>query len=103
MQELKTTILKVESLLLKHPILRDDENRLCATYWNIQLKSYGLALESMTALDFLKMMSEKKLTPESTITRARRKVNQDNEETRGKSYKGRKEKEIEYRQEINNI
>jgi hypothetical protein len=79
---------QVKSLLEMEEGLRDNDTRLIAIYWAYEI---GIEqLKGLSANDFLANVAAGKLTPADTITRARRKVQEDNEELRGVKYKKRK-------------
>lgn len=78
---------KVYKLLNKHPQLRDDDKKLCWSYWAIE----GKAWNTMTKEAYLSATSE------SSITRAKRKVQEEHPELRGKSYESRQSLSIEAR------
>ena len=73
---------------------------LTLVFWESELNK---DLRDISALSLLMDINHKKATPQSTILRARRQLNQLEPETRGKSYKGRKENETVITQNINKI
>ena len=73
-------------LLNQHPHLRDDDNKLIATIWKKELKS-----NSHTALEFLQMYADKRLTNAESIRRCRAKIQELSPELRGLKYKARHE------------
>jgi len=84
---IKNTAKKVEAMLYKTPILRDDDNRLVANYW---YKEIGPGLiDNMSIIDFLTKYSTGQLTSADTITRARRKVQENNPSLRGEKWEDR--------------
>jgi hypothetical protein len=98
-KQIKNNLDKVYSLLTNQPELRENDNRLTAVFWAYEL---GLDnLHKMTASELLAKLSKGQLTASDTITRARRKVQEENEGLRGSNYKGRQEKEQEVRKNIN--
>jgi hypothetical protein len=60
-------------------------------------------LKSMSAYDFLKILSEDKLTPASTIIRVRRKLQEDYIDLRGKKYEERMNAGEDTRKKIKNL
>jgi len=73
-------------LLNLHPHLRDDDNKLIATIWKKELNS-----NSHTALEFLQMYADKRLTNAESIRRCRAKIQELSPELRGLKYKARHE------------
>jgi hypothetical protein len=76
----------VTQLLNQHPHLRDDDNKLIATIWKKELKS-----NSHSALEFLQMYADKRLTNAESIRRCRAKIQELSPELRGLKYKARHE------------
>mgnify|MGYP003149960073 FL=1 len=78
---------KIERLLLEEPVLRDNDSKLVANVW------YSLIgdsrIKDMSAMDFLRAYADNKITPADTITRARRKLQEDNPDFRGDKWADR--------------
>lgn len=98
----KTTKDKVKSLLVQFPHLRDSDERLIATYWMKEAGSKD-ALDSMSATQFLLNFVSGAYTNPESIRRVRQKIQEENEELRGKSYYKRQKLEINVRSEIRNL
>jgi hypothetical protein len=98
--QMRHTKSKVKVLLEKVPHTRDDDNKLIANFWNQELKESS---EKMLAKDFLNYFANGKLTPAETIRRNRQLLQEEFEELRGKSYRGRKISGIEGRTEIKKV
>lgn len=92
---------KVKLLLEEMPHLRDSDERLVCNIWFNQIGKEKLY--AMTAMDLLATIAEGKLESTESILRARRKVQEENETLRGKSYNPRKKKQIEITQNINKL
>ena len=73
----------VKNLLTKYSSLRDSDRLLVAEFWKQELKA-------LKTTDLLMMLKVGKLTSYDTITRVRRKVQEENKNLRGKLYKERK-------------
>lgn len=54
---------KVEHLLTHYPHLRDDDNKLIANFWHMELKQVGA-----TKANFLELYADKRLTNAESIT-----------------------------------
>ncbi|MEY4573780.1 MAG: hypothetical protein RLZ10_3086 [Bacteroidota bacterium] len=61
------------------------------------------ALERMTSLEFFMKYVEGVYTSSDSITRMRRKVQEDNESLRGQTYYKRQKLEKEFREEIKHV
>lgn len=103
MSKLKQTYYKVKSLLEYKEKYRDNDELLVAKYWLIEASAMHLDFDFLPTKQFLIMYKDGKFTPADTILRARRKVNEHFEHTRGKSYKPRKEKQKEIKAELKEI
>ncbi len=91
---------KVTQLLTNQPELRDNDNRLIAVFWSYEIGVDNL--HKLSASELLAKLSGGKLTSGDTITRARRKVQEENEHLKGRVSKIRKELAEEVRMNINN-
>ena len=78
----------VASILQRYNSTKDSDGALIATFYLNEVGGKDI-LKSMTAYDFLKILSEDKLTPASTIIRVRRKLQEDYIDLRGKKYEER--------------
>jgi len=82
---------------------RDCDYLLAGKIWTKELRAQGIKIEKINAVRFIYLQKEKKISSYDTITRARRKCNEMHSNTIGKSYKNRKDKEKEVKQEIREI
>jgi hypothetical protein len=90
----------VEDLLHQYAHYRDSDTRIIAHIWMRQLG--GLEnMKSISLYDFLQLWIENKnIVSPDTITRARRKVQEENVDLRGKTYKKRKEQSKDVKKNI---
>jgi hypothetical protein len=90
----------VQDLLQQYEHYRDSDTRVIAHIWMRQLG--GLEkMKSISLYDFLQIWIENKnIVSPDTITRARRKVQEENVSLRGKSYKQRKEQSKKVKENI---
>lgn len=102
LKEFKSVKDRVKYLLLKYPHLRDNDNKLVANYWFFELKDRGVNLSDISASELLNLFSNKKLSSFESISRCRRKLQEENEILRGKSYQKRKAEEDYTKKNINN-
>ena len=78
----------VANILQRYNSTKDSDGALIATFYLNEIGGKDI-LKSMSAYDFLKILSEDKLTPASTIIRVRRKLQEDYIDLRGKKYEDR--------------
>jgi len=74
---------RVKALLVRHPHLRNSDNKLIATIWQSDLIKMGLVSMDITAYEFLKLYSFEELSNAETIRRVRQKIQEENPELRG--------------------
>ncbi len=91
---------RVKALLVKHPHLRDSDNKLIATIWKRDLMNRKLNSNSITANTFLTFYSIGELTNAETIRRVRQKLQEENPELRGTVNEARQKEGEEVRREI---
>lgn len=87
--QMKTAKKRVEYLLNKTPHLRDDDNKLIATYHYFEIGAEKV--QNMSAMDFLTLYSEAKLTSSESIRRVRAKLQETKPELRGEKYNRRQQ------------
>lgn len=92
--DFKTITERVRFLLETRPQLRDNAMALVANYHYLELGKD--AVDEMTANDFLAKLALVKVTSFDSIDRAKRKLQQENEELRGSMYKVKKKIEIPF-------
>lgn len=99
--EIKLLCETVRKLLSTTPEYRDDDRRLVAHVWMNQCGGIE-KLKNLSAYDFLKSYCRNKgiLSSHDSITRARRKVQEQSPELRGNNYYKRMEQESVVRKEI---
>lgn len=86
---MKTAKERVEHLLRKTPHLRDDDNKLIATYHYNEIGAENV--QKMPAMEFLHLYADGKLTSSESIRRVRAKLQETNPELRGKKYNRRQQ------------
>lgn len=74
---------KVKDYLRRYKFLQDDDNRLVTTVWYFEMKENGYTPDQMTGTDALRIIASGELTTAEAITRARRKMQEENPELRG--------------------
>jgi len=101
-ENLKDKKQAVASLLQRYKSTKDSDNALIASFYLMEMGGKEV-LENMSAFEFLKMLSEDKLTPASTIIRVRRKLQEDYIELRGSKYEERINSGEDTRKKIKNL
>lgn len=100
--EIKELAEKVKTLLMSYPHLRDSDKKLVSTVWAMDIAvELKTKVDSVTALQLLEALAEGKLSNHDSITRARRKVQQDNPDLRGTKYEERKKEAKDTKENIN--
>jgi hypothetical protein len=97
----KTVKNLIQLMLEEKEHLRDSDEALASNILYMFLKIKNIDCEKITAFELLKMYAKNELPTVDYITRVRRKLQEDNENLRGKTYKARKNKEEEVKQNIN--
>lgn len=80
--------------------MRDDDKILCTNFWAMEISRLGKEYETLSFTEFGELYMSGKLTNHDIITRARRRVTENNPELRGKNYTERKRQEESVREEI---
>jgi len=80
----------VFDLLSKHPVLRDNDTLLISSVWDVQLEQKDYE----GSRDFLDVMRLGYLAKPESVTRARRKIQEDNPLLRGKTHAKRQEEQL---------
>ncbi len=93
----------VKTLLIAKQDYRDSDSLLVVRMWYDELKLSHINAKDITAIQFMEMYRDEKLTSADTITRARRKVQEENISLRGKSYKERQKKQEEVIQQLKSL
>ena len=86
----------IEGLLISYPQLRDDDRRLVANVWYGEMNKDGIT-------DFLTAYATKQITMSDTITRIRRKLQEDRPDLRGAKWAERHKKETQVIQDLKRI
>lgn len=93
---------RVESLLRRSSQCRDSDQRIIASIWRSNLEAHGHDVHQISAFRLLEIMVHESILPSpESIRRARQKLQEENPELRGESYRARHNKEEpETRKEI---
>ncbi len=101
-KQIKALKQTVSNLLFAKESNRNSDLKLIANIWHEEIGGSEKAT-MITAKDFLYLLSQGKLSSPESIMRVRRKIQEQNPLLRGASYKQRKEKETEVKQEIHKV
>lgn len=93
----------VEKLLTEQPHLRDDDNKLLASVWYIEIKQRKLIPEKITGFKVLGLIAEKKLSNSESIRRSRAKLQELNVNLRGNIYYERHKHKADVEHELRNF
>lgn len=80
----------VKSFLKQKPYLRDDDERLTTHIWFKELEILGIDPHTTPITEFLRKYADKKITQAPSISRMRRKLQEEDPFLRGKKYYKRK-------------
>ena len=90
-QKMSNILDKVINLLNKHPQLRDSDDKLTATIWYHHIDN----VKSITGMQLLHKFAKGDLPSYESISRCRRKVQEEKPELRGKQWEKRHQKNIQ--------
>lgn len=98
MKKLFAVLDEVEKFLTIYPILRDDDNKLMANTWGMYIGETDL--NNMSGRDVLSALSEGKLPSYESISRCRRKLQEECPNLRGEKWYERHKRADNIRREI---
>lgn len=90
-------------ILTEDPRTRDDDQLLCAIIWSRLAMKQGLDVRNKTGYEFLLLYVQNKLVSADTITRARRKIQEERPSLRGKKYVERQMKQAQVISELRTL
>tara|TARA_R100001530_G_scaffold131881_1_gene103825 strand:+ start:114 stop:422 length:309 start_codon:yes stop_codon:yes gene_type:complete len=96
---MKNMLNKVISLLTAYPSLRDSDERLAANIWHRHIKN----VDEIDAITLLSRFAEGKLPSYESISRCRRKIQEEKPELRGKKWAKRHSKQKVIKEQIKEI
>jgi hypothetical protein len=89
----------VKVLLTDYKHLRDSDERLIANIWTYEVGGKD-KLKKMNGLDLLMFVADGRLTPSDSITRVRRKLQEEYEHLRGESYVARQNNQAKIKKQL---
>ena len=90
----------VHGLILKHHVLRDNDYKLVVAVWNRELLEQDISIREISGYDAFKLVSDGKVSPVESITRCRRKLQEEFPALRGARYNERHGIETEVKEEL---
>ena len=100
-QKMFSVLKEVTFFLVKHPPLRDNDERLMANIW---WKFLGEAnIDTMSARDILKRLAKGDLPSYESISRCRRKIQETNPTLRGRTWEARHKKQKSVKNELKEL
>ena len=96
MKKIFSVLNEVKDFLIKHPALRDSDERLMANIWGKYLGDPSY----VNGNDILKMLANKELPSYESISRCRRKIQQATPHLRGEKWDERHKRSKKIRKEI---
>jgi len=97
------TVEKVEDILRRYPQAKDNDNILVALYWWDELENNPHQIDREKFKLFLSYFREGNVTMPDTITRARRKLQNDKKSLRGDKYNARKKRAENVRYDLSTL
>lgn len=92
---------RVKQLLERNAHLRDSDDKLVSSIWLLDINNLGYKALQLNSFEFLKLYSEGKITPADSITRCRRKLQEEHEHLRGETYTERQAKQSKVINDLN--
>ena len=91
---------KIKDILLSKTHCRDSDVYLIYEIWKNELAEYNLNIKNMHLVPVLKMWEKREISHPSAIMRARRKVQEDNPETRGSKWEERHKQQKQVQEDL---
>ena len=85
MKKIFSVLDEVKDFLIKHPALRDSDERLMANIWNSHIGN----LEDVDGKEILSMLANHELPSYESISRCRRKLQEENPNLQGEKWEQR--------------
>ena len=105
MTKISSVLNTVKAMLTEYPHLRDDDQKLMANMWykTICYDIDGYNAGEMSAFDLLQMLSDRRLPSYESISRCRRKLQEEFPDLRGDKYEDRHAYQKEIINDLNSI
>ena len=90
----------VIDLLRQYPTFRDSDEQLVAWIWKLEMEAKGYPTTNTPTANFLKLLAFGNFTSSESITRMRRKVQEEFKELRGEKYNQRQANQSKVKKEL---
>jgi len=95
--DIKNTVIE---LLTQYSDFKDNDQQLVAWFWKLEMEAHGYPASSTQTQTFFKLMAFGKLTSSDTITRMRRRVQEEFVELRGEKYSKRQSNQEKVKKDL---
>jgi hypothetical protein len=95
--DIKKTVIE---LLTQYSDFKDNDQQLVAWFWKLEMEAHGYPASSTPTQTFFKLMAFGKLTSSDTITRMRRRVQEEFVELRGEKYSKRQSNQEKVKKDL---
>ena len=95
--DIKNTVIE---LLTQYSDFKDNDQQLVAWFWKLEMEAHGYPASSTPTQTFFKLMAFGKLTSSDTITRMRRRVQEEFVELRGEKYSKRQSNQEKVKKDL---
>mgnify|MGYP003147911329 FL=1 len=92
----------IKELLEEYPIIRDEDRRLVCNVWWLEMGG-SASVKKLTAPDFMNKVANGSLSSWETITRIRRKLQEEIPDLRGKKWDSRHNQQVKVISELQEI
>jgi hypothetical protein len=96
-QETRTVVIE---LLTKYPTFRDSDEQLVAWIWGLEMNAKGYSTGTLPTQKFLRILADGQLTSSDSITRMRRKAQEEHPELRGTKYNQRQDRQSSVKKDL---
>ena len=95
--DIKKTVIE---LLTQYSDFKDNDQQLVAWFWKLEMEAHGYPASSTPTQTLFKLMAFGKLTSSDTITRMRRRVQEEFVELRGEKYSKRQSNQEKVKKDL---
>jgi hypothetical protein len=96
-QETRTVVIE---LLTQYPTFRDSDEQLVAWIWGLEMNAKGYSTGTLPTQKFLRILADGQLTSSDSITRMRRRVQEEFVELRGEKYSKRQSNQEKVKKDL---
>jgi hypothetical protein len=96
-QETRTVVIE---LLTQYPTFRDSDEQLVAWIWGLEMNAKGYSTGDFPTQKFLRILADGQLTSSDSITRMRRRIQEEFIELRGEKYSKRQSNQEKVKKDL---